>query len=209
MEYVIRKDLIDFTKKAGFIITKEDDYDNMEVRDSKNNNELLRRFNHHFEGSNGRSVLLQLNYAVIKFNEKITLSKEGLDKLFLKYTLKFDLDNHKNYEINFYCNFMDDKNLGRVSVELISYGKTREQKELTIFLKSSGIDIYNENNLCSFIDAKNSNSEICLKTIIEFFNSDEFIPQDSQIQECLKIIFLFLQKDIESILHTKRIRKIK
>ena len=191
----IRKDLIEFIEKFGFIVSSENN--EIKIRDSKN--KLLRRFGNCFEWRNGTSVLLLLNCVEIKLNENITLRKEGLDKLFLKYSIEFKSDDYKKYIVNFYCNSMVNENLGRISVELINYGKTREQKDLDIILKNSGANIYCEKNLYSSIDFNDSNSKTYIKTITDFLNKDEFIFENSQIQEYIKTILSFLQKDIETM----------
>lgn len=193
----IRKDLIEFIEKFGFIVSSENN--EIKMKDAKRNNKLLITNSNYFEWSNGTNISLLLNCVSIKLNENITLRKEGLEKLFLKYSIEFKLDDFKTSVINFYCNSMVNENLGRISVELINYGKTREQKDLDIILKNSGANIYCEKNLYSSIAINDSNSNTYIKIITDFLNKDEFIFENSQIQEYIKTILSFLQKDIETM----------
>lgn len=201
MEYTIREDIIEFVEKAGFIISNKEDFDKIEIRDAQNNNELLKRFSkeHYFEGSNGRSVLLQRNCVEIKLNEKINLHKEGLDNYFLQYTANFILDDQTSYAMRFVCNFVDDKNIGRISVYLINYGKTREEKNLGIVLNPLTANVYHYNNLCSSIDSESNNSQTHIKTIIDFLTENTSNSTCPQFQETIRIILYFVEKDIENM----------
>jgi len=176
---MIRQDLIQFIEKCNFVVSNKDDYDNIEIKDLKND-EMLVRYSKGpcFDGKNGRSVELHDNCVEVGLNNKINLRKEGLEEFVISYTIYIPSFKHNKtgFKMIFAINYVNNL----VSVTIDDYEKNSEDKKMIIDIDGNDFQTY-------------------IKKIMNFLSKNNSILDDEDIQDGIKIILPLTYNEIERL----------
>ena len=200
------EDIIKFVENAGFIVTNKEDFSKIEIRYSKNNNELLERFfsdSTNFYGTSGRNVCLCSNYVEINLGKGINITKNNSKnrnhKSRSKYEINYMIDKNNWCNIDIECVFADEKNAGNISVKIDTHGYTKETHSLNIVQEPLSATFYYNDSPCTPINIEKCNPKLYLEEIVEFFHHNDFVSRYTEIQEAIKIVLSSVNDDIEKL----------
>lgn len=211
---------VDMLESAGFSVINANDYQNMEIRDLNNDNELLRRSQYNeisdvFRGSNGREVIVFLSpfsnekMISINFGDGLVLTQHQKIDTECEYQIQVTSnDGEKNVVLlnTFVTNPVTADTVGGMSVGLKDdefEGMSLDIPSLHISQKCLGTKINCGNNQ-NFYDIENCNTELYINAIVDYFNNIEFIANNGNFQKGFKVLLSTIVNDIDKIFKSHR-----
>lgn len=196
------EDIIKIVEKSGFNVTNKENFSEIEIKDSQNNNESLKRFfkkSNSFYGSDGRSISLFENYVLINLSESLSLVKDESNKNKNIYEITYRADEATSCKINIVFNFASDKNNGSLTVKINAKDYLEDNQILHIEQDGSKTSFIINNDSWS-VDFEESDFDLYLETILDFFSKNNFIYNHNEIHKCFQIILSSLGDDIDKLI---------
>jgi len=204
---MVMKDIFEFIEKCGFEVSNKEDYNKIEIRDSKTNEPIER----YLAGSNnfygeGKHVCIMSNYAEVVLGNGVEITKynslETSPKKRSEYRITYKCSDSEHLVIDIECDYADSKDAGNLTVKTFDNRYGCNNKIFCIKQSPLKTEFFNGNNNW-FVKIEDCNSDLYLKYIMEFLNKNDFVSEYSNIQEAIKIVMYFVLKNIEKLIESR------
>ena len=212
----------EFTKlleQAGFSVTNADDYQNIEIRDLKNNNELLQKnaFNalsEMFRGSSDRFIWFITEGIQIYCGNGLFINKYLRRDEKTEYRIQATLSDRTTglIELSVSSSKLPVRNNGIIKVRLSQRNRENQilfSKNLLIrhSVLDTSIDTFSEftgekSNMTFSIES--CHVDLYINTIMSFFNDTQLISDNPKLKEGSNIVLSSIREDIDKIFANHR-----
>lgn len=213
------EEFVKLMEQAGFSVKNANDYQNIEIRDLRNNGELLKKDSYDFStdifrGSNDREIILSFGGMdpTRKFisinNGNGLIITQSFRSNNCEYGLQTTLNDGTKTKVEFRPNVSGfSRNIGGMKV-VVSQQKNEEENsnrehfiiQHKLFETQIEKSIGNEEETdYKTVDVENCNIELYINAIMDFLNGVEFTANNSKIQEGFKILLPLISENLENI----------